>query len=207
MKRCPETDRIEAWLDGDLPPAASLVIEAHLAGCRDCAREAASLRRLFAHLAVSPARDPGPRLTERILDRVAPSRVRRRQVTVLGWCYTAVSAVSTFAFISWIIRPETPATLGRLVGGAYSQLIRVGLFTLEAVTSSALRLHHGLGVLGTMAGWILPALRALASLGGDPWFAGTLWASFAASATLLVWMRPRPVRIVRRDRHVGILGF
>jgi predicted anti-sigma-YlaC factor YlaD len=207
MNRCPETERIESWLDGELPHTAALAIEAHLGTCRDCAREAASLRRLFAHLKASTVRDPGPALTERILDRVAPSRVRRRQLTIVGWCYTAVSAVTTFAFISWIVRPETHVWLGSLTGDAYRQLLRTGLFSLQALTEVALRLHHGLGLLGTIAGWIIPAARALASLGGDPWFAATLWASVATCATLLWWMRPRPVRIVRRDRHVGILGF
>lgn len=207
MNRCPETERIEAWLDGELSPAAALALEAHLGTCRDCAREAASMRRLFAHLRATTARDPGPALTERILDRVAPSRVRRRQLTVIGWCYTAVSAVTTFAFISWIVRPETHVWLAGLVGDAYHQLVRTALFSLTALTDAVLGLHHGLGLLGSLAGWIVPAARALTSLGGDPWFAATLWASVATCAILLWWMRPRPVRIVRRDRHVGILGF
>jgi predicted anti-sigma-YlaC factor YlaD len=207
MNRCPESERIESWLDGELPAAQALALEAHLAGCRDCAREAASLRRLFAHLKAVPVSDPGPALTERILDRVAPSRVRGRQLTLVGWCYSAVSAVSTFAFISWIIRPETHAWLGALAGVAYSQVVRTGFFAIGAIIEGALRLHHGLGILGAMGAWIVPAARALGTLGSDPWFAGTLWASVATCAMLLWWMRPRPVRIVRRDRHVGILGF
>jgi predicted anti-sigma-YlaC factor YlaD len=207
MNRCPENEQIEAWLDGELPPVRSRALEAHLAHCRDCARDVASMRLLFSALRPATLRDPGPALTERILDRVAPSRVRRRQLTVLGWGYSAVSAVSTFAFISWIVRPSTHVWLGDLLGAAYGQLVRTGLFALDTVTTIALRLHHGIGLLEALGGWIAPAARALALLGADPWFASMLWAAVATCATLLWWIRPRPVGMVRRNRHVGILAF
>jgi anti-sigma factor RsiW len=208
MNRCPETERIEAWLDGELPAGAAQAFESHLAGCRDCAREAAALRRLYAHLRALPLMDPGPGLTERILDRAAPSRVRRRQLAVVGWVYTAVSAVSTFAFISWIVRPETHAWLGTMIGAAWTQVIRAGLMALGALTEGLLRLQHGTGLFDALGGsLVFVVARALAALGADPWFAASLWAGLILCATLIWWMRPRPLRIVGRDRHVGILGF
>ncbi|MEK7330511.1 MAG: anti-sigma factor, partial [Candidatus Eisenbacteria bacterium] len=134
MNRCPESERIEPWLDGELSGEAARAFERHLAGCTRCAAERKGYDSLYASLRVARVSDPGPALTERILDRVVPSRVRRRQVTLVGWCYTAVSAVTTFAFISWIVRPESHVWLGRLVSAAYSRLIDTGLFALDAIT-------------------------------------------------------------------------
>jgi len=207
MSRCPESERIEPWLDGELSAEASRALAEHLVGCRRCAAERASLETLFASLRVARVSDPGPTLTERILDRVVPSRIRRRQVTVLGWCYTAVSAVTTFAFISWIVRPATQLWLGRLVSAAYGRLIDTGLFALDAITTTALRVQHGLGVLELLGGWLVPVARAFGLVATDPRVAASLWAAVAACALLLWWMRPRHVRVAGGSRHVGILAF
>jgi predicted anti-sigma-YlaC factor YlaD len=206
-KSCPERDRIEPWLDGDLPSASARAFEAHLDGCVRCEAEVRALRALERSLRTLPAWDPGPALTERILDRVLPSRVRRHRVLVLGWSYTAVSAVTTFAFISWVVKPETHVLLGRLASVAYGRLIDTGLFALDALMTIALRLRQGWGLLEVMGGWVVPVARALAALASDPWVAGALWGAVACSAAMLWWIRPRPVRIVRGNRHVGILAL
>lgn len=207
MKRCAESERIEPWLDGELPSASARAFEAHLDGCARCGAEVRALRSLYASLRALPISDPGPGLTERILDRVVPSRVRRHQVMILGWCYTAVSAVTTFAFISWAVRPSTHAWLGWLVSTAYARLIDTGLFALDALMAVALRLQRGWGLVEVMGGWIVPAVRALAAAASDPWVSGGLWVAVACSVALLWWIRPRPVRIVRGDHHVGILAL
>ena len=206
-KRCPESERIEPWLDGELPSASARAFEAHLDGCDRCAAELRALESLFASVRAIPIRDPGPALTERILDRVLPSRVRRHQVMILGWCYTAVSAVTTFGFISWVVRPETHLWLGRLVAAGYGRLIDTGLFALDAIMAVALRMQKGWGLVEVMGGWVLPVFRALAALASDPWIASALWGAVACSAALLWWIRPRPIRIVRGNRHVGILAL
>ncbi|MGH7730242.1 MAG: anti-sigma factor family protein [Candidatus Eiseniibacteriota bacterium] len=205
--RCPESERIEPWLDGELPSASARAFEAHLDGCGRCEAELRALESMVASLRALPVRDPGPVLTERILDRVLPSRVRRHQVVVLGWCYTAVSAVTTFGFISWAVRPETHVLLGRLVSAAYGRLIDTGLFTLDAIMAVALRLQKGWGLMEVMGGWVLPVLRALAAVASDPWIAGALWGAVACSAALLWWIKPRPIRVLRGNRHVGILAL
>ena len=207
MNRCPESERIEPWLDGELGLEAGRDLERHLAGCARCAAERASLESLYASLRGVRLYDPGPRLTERILDRVVPSRIRRRYVTVLGWCYTGVSAVTTFAFISWIARPATQLWLGRLVSAAYGRLIDTGLFALDALTATALRVQHGLGLLEVLGGWLVPVARAVGLLATDPRVAASLWAAVAACVLLLWWMRPRQIRVAGRNRHVGILAF
>jgi predicted anti-sigma-YlaC factor YlaD len=207
MNHCPESEHIESWLDGELSLEAERALEGHLAGCARCRAERASLESLYASLRVVRLSDPGPGLTERILDRVLPSRIRRRYVTVLGWCYTAASAVTTFAFISWIVRPETQLWLGRLVSAAYGRLIDTGLFALDAITATALRVQHGLGLLELLGGWLVPVARAVGLLATDPRVAASLWAAVAACALLLWWMRPRQARVAGGNRHVGILAF
>jgi len=163
MNRCPESERIQPWLDGELPSASARALERHLDGCRRCEAEARALRTLYASLEALPVWDPGPALTERVLDRVAPSRVRRHLVTAIGWCYTAVSAVTTFAFISWIVRPETHVWLGRLVTAVSTRLIDTGLFTLDAFMNMALHFQRGWGLMEVLGGWVVPVARALAA--------------------------------------------
>ena len=205
--RCPESDRIEPWLDGELPSASARAFEAHLDGCHRCEAQARSLRSLYASLRGVPVWDPGPALTERILDRVSPSRVLRHRVMILGWCYSAVSAVTTFAFFSWVVRPGTQVWFGRLISSAYGRLIDTGLFALDALMAIALQVQKGWGLLEVLGGWVMPVLRALGAVASDPWVAGALWGAVACAAALLWWIRPRPIRIVRGNRNVGILAL
>ena len=207
MNHCPETDRIEAWLDGELSPDAARTLERHVAGCADCTAERALLVSLFASLRTVRLPNPGPALTERILDRVVPSRVRRRPVTVVGWSYTAASAVTTFAFISWIVRPETHAWLGRLLSAAYGSLMDAGMFALGATAAVAHGVGQGIGFLELLAGWLGPVSRALGLLAADPVVAAALWSAVVASALMLWWMRPRAGQITRGNRNVGILAL
>jgi anti-sigma factor RsiW len=207
MNRCSESERIQEWLDGELPSASARAFERHLDGCRRCEAEVRALRALYASLDRLPVWNPGPRLTERILDRTVPSRVRRHVVTAVGWCYTAISAVTTFAFISWIVRPTTHVLLGHLLTTVSTRLIDTGLFTLDAIMALALHLERGWGLVEVLGGWVLPVARALAAVVSDPWIASALWAAVLCSAALLWWIRPRPVRIVKGNRHVGILAL
>jgi len=207
MNRCSESERIQEWLDGELPSASARAFERHLDGCRRCEAELGALRSLYASLDRLPVWDPGPRLTERILDRTVPSRVRRHLVTAVGWCYTAVSAVTTFAFISWIVRPTTHVWLGHLVTTVSTRLIDTGLVTLDAFMALALHAERGWGLIEVLGGWVLPVARALAAVASDPWIAAAMSAAALCSVTLLLWIRPRPVRIVKGNRHVGILAL
>src|SRR5262245_4734751 len=50
MTRCPETSRIQDWLDGELLPERAARLEAHVAGCAECRAEATAYRALFAEL-------------------------------------------------------------------------------------------------------------------------------------------------------------
>ncbi|HYM81308.1 MAG TPA: zf-HC2 domain-containing protein, partial [Candidatus Limnocylindria bacterium] len=118
MRTCTESRRLQIYLDGELSEAQAGAYRLHLETCPACTQELALYRRLFAALRPSPVPDPGPALTERILDRVLPSRLRRRWVAALGWSYTAASATCTFMFVSWIARPETHVWLATQLGVA-----------------------------------------------------------------------------------------
>ena len=207
MTRCPESTRIEAWLDQELTREAARDFARHLSGCAWCTAEVRAWESFAATLRAAPVWDPGPALTERILDRVAPSRVRRRQLTVVGWCYSFASAVTTFAFISWIVRPETHVWLGRLVTAAYARLIDTGLFVLDSLVAVSLRLQRGWSLVEILGGWVVPVVRALGALASDPTVAAMMWAALATCVALLWWMRPRPIRTMKGSRHVGILAF
>ncbi|GAB4316747.1 MAG: hypothetical protein Kow0074_04880 [Candidatus Zixiibacteriota bacterium] len=48
-------ERLEAFLDGDLPPEETSVIESHLSQCRDCAHELSMAQRVSRSLRSLPA--------------------------------------------------------------------------------------------------------------------------------------------------------
>ena len=50
MNRCSESERIQEWLDGELPSASARAFERHLDGCRRCEAELGALRTLYASL-------------------------------------------------------------------------------------------------------------------------------------------------------------
>ncbi|MFI5371205.1 MAG: anti-sigma factor family protein [Candidatus Eisenbacteria bacterium] len=208
MITCPQRDRLHEWLDGTLEGAVAQRFAAHLETCETCAAELAVYTRLEAMVAAARVWDPGPALTERILDHVVPSRVRRRFVTVVGWAYTAVTAASTFAFISWATRPTTPAWIADRLGQLYLAVIQTGLFTLHTLVAATLRFGDGWGLLGSFAGRAAPLLHAATVTLTEPVFAGTVVAAVASTVAVLRWMRPGgAARTDGRVEHVDLLGF
>jgi anti-sigma factor RsiW len=69
-------ERLQAFLDGELPPGEVAQAEAHLAGCRRCAEELEGWRALFQDLAALPAYAPARRFADRVLAAALP-RERR----------------------------------------------------------------------------------------------------------------------------------
>src|SRR5262249_35458175 len=120
MNRCRETRNVQEYLDAELDAERALAFEHHLETCETWLAEVRAFRSLFQTLGDFREErvllDPGPGLTERILDRVLPSRLRRRLVTVLGWIYGSTTAVTTFAFVSWISRPDSHVWLAQRYG-------------------------------------------------------------------------------------------
>src|SRR3954449_2802373 len=94
-------DLLEPFLDGDLSPAESARLQAHLSGCAACAAELALARRVQAGLRALPQPDCPPELLARVLaagrgEVVAfPSRARTLR-TVRGRI-AAAAAVAALA--------------------------------------------------------------------------------------------------------------
>jgi hypothetical protein len=71
MPPCALTDRLDAFLDGDLAPAETTAFEAHLAGCAACADEVVLARRLHAGLRALPPAPCPDDVFEGALARIA----------------------------------------------------------------------------------------------------------------------------------------
>ena len=207
MTPCATTERIQDFLDDDLSAAERRALREHLDGCVDCRAELTAYASLFTSLRGAPLRDPGPALTERVLDRVLPSRLRRRMVTAVGWSYTALSAISTYLFVSWIARPATHVWLAERFGEAYLRLFQVAMFTLHSLVMSWLRLVDGWGTFEGVLERLAPLARALILPFAHPVLAGMLWAAVLASMGVFLWMRQRRDPESGEVRHVGLLGF
>jgi len=64
-------ERLQDWIDGDLDPAASAALEAHLAGCDECQARLQAFRAVDATLSGSLARQTLPASFDRaVLERV-----------------------------------------------------------------------------------------------------------------------------------------
>jgi hypothetical protein len=216
MSRCRESARVQDYrvqdyLDRELAPERAAAFETHLADCPRCAAELASYRALFAGLAASlrpsPAWDPGPPLTERILDRVLPSRLRRRWVTAAGWVYGTAAALSTFLLASWLGRPETHVWLVRAYGEASLRVAQTALSVFQVVVRSWLEALQGWSALEGLLAKAALLARALAQSLSDPVLIGAGLAALAACAGLLAWMRSGRRAAGKEVRNVGLLCF
>jgi predicted anti-sigma-YlaC factor YlaD len=211
MPRCRESGNVQDYLDAELSPERTRAFEAHLTTCPSCAAELAVYRSMFEALDGSLAdyrvEDPGPSLTERILDRVLPSRLRRRWVNAIGWVYGSSSAVVTFATVSWLTRPTTPVWLAQHYSEISVRAIQSVLFAFQVVTRSWFELLQGWGLMGKLMEIASAVARSLTRPLADPMLGLVSAAAMVACVLLLGWMRPRPDRAREEIRNVSLLGF
>jgi anti-sigma factor RsiW len=207
MKRCSQRVRIQDFLDVELPPKEDAAFRAHLAGCAECAAEIASFQRLFATLECPLLVAPPEGLTGRILEQVLPSRVRRRRLAALGLGYAAALAACCGVIALWAGAPGHRALLETLSAQASRRLLGAGLFVLNALGASAVRLAEGWGWLQTAGERLAPLSRALGAALAQPDIGFAMWAAGAVCVALLWWMRSRAKPVVREARHVGFVGF
>ncbi len=212
MTRCPESDRLQSLLDGELPPAEEAALRRHALGCPECAEELALYERVFVALAESPTWDPGPELTERILERVLPSQVRRRWLRALGWGYGVAAAGSVAGVVALLLVPASRAVLAGIAVEASHRVAQAAVFVLDALAFAVVQLTGAWGAVLAIASRLAPIARAVSSLLSRPGVDLILLTSTLASGLLLWWMRPREAH-ARRARshrevgHVGLLGF
>jgi anti-sigma factor RsiW len=207
VTRCKQGIRVQGFLDGELAPGEVAEFRAHLAGCPECAAELAAYRQVIAALEQVPLLVPPPALTGRILERVLPSRARRRRLAVLGWVYAAASAACVGMIALWLLQPGRDAMLEALSGQVSHRLLGAGLFVLNTLGASAVRLADVWGLVHAAGERLAPLTRALGAVLAVPGVAIPVWAAAAVCAALLWWMRPRTGSAAREVRHVSVLGF
>ncbi len=207
MNRCTHLPQVQDYLDGVLAESDARAYERHIGGCGECRLELALYRRVFAALDDTPTFDPGPALTERVLDHVLPSRVRRqRRLAVLGWGYAASIAVSAVAMVAAVSQPLGRAALAALSGEASHRVLRTLEFVLNTVTWLAIRSAGAGEWLATASQRLAPVLRGIGTLVSEPAVALTLAAAAAVSIAVIWWMRPRERAGAKEVRYVAILG-
>jgi hypothetical protein len=208
MKTCPDHVELQDYLEDELSEPRRREIRVHAEGCVRCTGELSRYRRAFAALDHIVLASPPAALTERVLGRVLPSRIRRRRfVAVLGFGYGAAFAAFLAGFALWAANPAGRAMLETISAELSRRLVSSLIFTLNTLSFTVLSLANGWGLVSTVGARLAPFGRALVSLLSMPGIEVSLWLAAAACAGLLWWMRPRDKRSSNGMRHVGVLGF
>jgi anti-sigma factor RsiW len=200
MNRCPETPRIQDWLDGELAPGERARFEAHLASCPHCEADAAAYRVVLSELRAVPLLDPRPELFDRVMDAVLPHRPPR-WVRVLGLGYATALAGSLAAIGSAFVLPGPSAWLRGIVAAATRALTETGTFVVRSLGDGLARTGETLAGGGAAGRF----LKLLGSALAHPGVWITMIAAVAVCAALFWWMRPRERR--GEMPHVGLLGL
>jgi anti-sigma factor RsiW len=191
MKPCPESESLQLLLDGELDPREEARVRRHALECADCAEELALYERVFAELANAATWDPGPALTERVLDQVLPSRIRSRWMRALGWGYGAAVAASAAAVLALVSNPPSRHVLGALGIEASQRVAQAMMFVMDALALTLVRVAGGWTLVNEMGSRFVPILRAISTLLARPGVDLTLLTATLASGVLLWWLRPR----------------
>lgn len=202
MTHCPETLKVQDWLDGELAPEAAACFEAHLAGCPECESEAAVFKVVFHELRHVPELEPPPALFGRIMDQVLPHRAPR-WVRVLGWAYGGAFAASLAAIGSAFFLPGPSTWLHGIIAAGMRSLTDTGTFVLRTLSESVAHMGEALAGGGS-AGRMLKVMWGILS---QPAVVIILGAALVVCATVLWWMRPRERRTSGELPHVGLLGL
>ena len=207
MTGCYEPRLIQEYLDGELTDADTRALREHLSVCRRCTAELGLYRRTFETLDRMRLWSPSPALTERVLDRVLPSRLRRRWVKTVGWSYAGALALSLAAVMLWVSQPAARTLVASLTHELSRRLVQSLIFVLNALTFAIMSLANGWGLVTAAGQRLAPLSRALASLFSNPGIQVALALAGAACVALLWWLRPREKATTEEVHRVGVLGF
>jgi anti-sigma factor RsiW len=202
MTHCPETLKVQDWLDGELAPEEAARFEAHLACCSECECEAAVYRVVISELRATPLLDPRPELFERIMDQVLPHRAPR-WVQVLGYAYAGAFAASLAAIGSAFFLPGPSQWLHGIIAAGTRSLTETGTFVVRTLSDGVARLGEALAGGGS-SGRMLKVLWGVLS---QPAVMIILGAALVVCAAVLWWMRPRERPTTVELPHVGLLGL
>lgn len=208
MTRACDSVRIQDYLDGELAAPEREAFVAHLRDCAACATELALYRRTFAALDGMPLVAPPAALTERVLERVLPSRVRRRWAKVVGIGYAGVFAASVAFATFWVSQPAHRLLLMNVAGDLSKRIVEAMFFALNTVAFTVVSLVNGWGLVAAASERLAPLGRALGALLSNGAVQIALVTAAAACIALVWWIRPpRGKRTSGEVRHVGVLGF
>jgi hypothetical protein len=107
-----ETERLSAWLDGELSTADRAAVAAHLAGCVECARLLEAMAAVEERLRESAVEAPPgyfAAFPERIRDRLGEARPRRpRRVPSWTWAVAAALLLAVVTPLTLRTRATAP---------------------------------------------------------------------------------------------------
>lgn len=117
-------DRLSEYLDGELTPEDSRLVERHLETCGDCARTLTELEAVVTRAARLPRREPPPGVWEAIEARIdadeadaqKPDRASRRSgrrriaFSIPQLAAAAVTLAALSAGVAWMAGSESPTT-------------------------------------------------------------------------------------------------
>lgn len=206
MSACQQSERVQFYLDGDLPFAEAEAFQAHLSSCAACALEVSLYRRVMDSVARAAQWDPSRDLAERVLDEVLPERIRRRWARRFATGYAA-ALVATLAGIAAIISQPAARESGMVLASAGArgmvQSLALGMHGLSVVLTG---LASGWGLIEALGQRFAPLARAFATLFRDTGVALPVVVAVAASVAVFAWMRSREARTNRGTPRVGVLG-
>jgi len=134
------TDRIQAYLDGELSPAATVAVAEHLRDCPACRREVADAQRCWR--LVDSAAPASPRRS--VWPQVAAQLARRRARPGWPWPQRGLALVAAVAGLAFGRRLGGPAARGE-TGAAVAADTGAGANYLEASLPSLDQLWLQLG--------------------------------------------------------------
>jgi hypothetical protein len=205
MNACPDSGRIQSWLDDELPADEARVLHGHVSACAACGRELALYRRVVRSLEALPTRDPGPAFTARVLDRVLPSRLRRRWLRTLGVGYASALAVTVAAVLAAVAQPGPRALLESISGEIPRRLAQAAVFALNALSFSILGLTRGGHLLAGVGERLAPLGRALGALLSHSAITVPLGVAAVACVAVLWWMGSHERHTGKEVGHVRVL--
>lgn len=195
MNHCPDSARLQEWLDGELGDAEAARVEAHVEGCAACAADVEAFRLVFADLHALPLLEPSPELHTRIMDAVLPQRVPQ-WVRMLGWAYAASLVASAVLLVLAFLLPGPSDWMHGIVAAGMTAFARTGVFVMRSLTETLTQIGSAAHLVRLCLGIVM-----------QPIVLAVVAAAFATCAALFWWMRPRERREAREVTHVGLLGI
>lgn len=101
MNQCEYSERLSAYLDGELPDERRSELEQHLAGCRQCAAELETLRQMSGMLRAWDGPQLSPMAMRRLhqaVDRESFGRLRRLALSLSSLAASLALATMIFAY-------------------------------------------------------------------------------------------------------------